>query len=172
MTKTTYDTIVVGGGIAGLTATAYLAKRGQNVLLIEKNSQVGGLVNSFSKNGFHFDAGVRALEDAGIILPMLKQLDIDLTWVKSPVSIGIENEILDIKDLKSLSDYQEFLKKFYPNSSEEIDEVVGIIRKVMKYMDVLYGIQNPIFVDLKHHLSFLFKKLIPVSYTHLRAHET
>jgi phytoene dehydrogenase-like protein len=71
-----------------------LAREGQKVLLIEKNKEFGGLVNSFSHNGFHFDAGVRALEDAGIILPMLKDLDIGLEVVKSPVSLGIENEIL------------------------------------------------------------------------------
>ena len=69
-----YNTIVVGGGIAGLTAAAYLSRGGEKVLLIEKNGECGGLVNSFTRDGFHFDAGVRALEDAGIIFPMLKNL--------------------------------------------------------------------------------------------------
>ncbi len=48
MIKNTYDTIIVGGGIAGLTATVYLAREGQKVLLIEKNRELGGLVNSFA----------------------------------------------------------------------------------------------------------------------------
>jgi phytoene dehydrogenase-like protein len=161
MIENTYDTIIVGGGVAGLTATAYLAREGQKVLLIEKNRELGGLVNSFSRDGFHFDAGVRALEDAGIIFPMLKDLNIDLEVVKSPVSLGIENEILHIKNLESLSEYGDFLKKFYPESGKEIDEVVKTIRKVMKYMDVLYGIENPIFKDLKRDTSFIFKKLLP-----------
>lgn len=39
-----YDSIVVGGGIAGLTSAVYLARAGQNVLLIEKNKECGGLV--------------------------------------------------------------------------------------------------------------------------------
>ncbi|MCK9305322.1 MAG: NAD(P)/FAD-dependent oxidoreductase [Bacteroidales bacterium] len=156
-----YDAIVVGGGIAGLTATAYLARAGQKVLLIEKNREPGGLVNSFWRNGFLFDAGVRALEDAGIILPMLKDLKIDLQVVKSPVSIGIENEILNIRNIESLSEYKDLLKKLYPGSSQEVDEVVKTIRRIMKYMDVLYGIENPLFKDLKHDTSFIFKKLIP-----------
>ncbi len=161
MTENTYDTIIVGGGIAGLTATVYLAREGQKVLLIEKNRELGGLVNSFSRNGFHFDAGVRALEDAGIILPMLKDLNIDLNVVKSPVSVGIENEILNIKNLESLSDYKDLLNKLYPDSSHEIDEVVKTIRRVMKHMDVLYGIENPLFKDLKRDTSFIFRKLLP-----------
>lgn len=161
MIVNTYDTIIVGGGIAGLTATVYLAREGQKVLLIEKNRELGGLVNSFSRNGFHFDAGVRALEDAGIIFPMLKDLNIDLQVVKSPVSVGVENKILNIKSLESLSEYKYLLKKLYPESSSEIDEVVKTIRRVMKHMDVLYGIENPLFKDLKRDTSFLFKKLIP-----------
>ncbi|MBW6492241.1 MAG: NAD(P)/FAD-dependent oxidoreductase [Lentimicrobium sp.] len=156
-----YDTIIVGGGVAGLTATACLAREGQKVLLIEKNKEPGGLVNSFSVNGFHFDAGVRALEDAGIILPMLKDLNIKLDIVKSPVSLGIENEILHIENLASLSAYSDLLKKFYPDNSRDIDVVVKTIRKVMKHMDVLYGIENPLFKDLKRDTSFIFKKLLP-----------
>lgn len=161
MKENTYDTIIVGGGISGLTATTYLAREGQKVLLIEKNRELGGLVNTFSRNGFHFDAGVRALEDAGIILPMLKDLNIQLEVVKSPVSVGIENEILNIKDIDSLAEYKQLLKKFYPESSNEIDEVVKTIRKIMKHMDVLYGIENPLFKDLKRDTSFIFKKLLP-----------
>lgn len=161
MTENRYDTIIVGGGIAGLTATAYLAREGQKVLLIEKNRELGGLVNTFSRNGFHFDAGVRALEDAGIILTMLKDLNISLEVVKSPVSVGIENEILHIENLESLSKYRDMLKRFYPESSGEIDAVLKIIRRVMKHMDVLYGIENPVFKDLKRDRSFIFKKLLP-----------
>ena len=156
-----YSTIVVGGGIAGLTAAAYLSRAGQKVLLIEKNSECGGLVNSFIRDGFHFDAGVRALEDAGIIFPMLKNLGIQLDVVKSPVSLGIGNEIIDIEGQDSLPQYRELLVKFYPESKEEIDQVIKIIRKIMKHMDVLYGIENPVFKDLKRDRMFVLKKLLP-----------
>ncbi len=60
MPENRYDTIVAGGGIAGLTSAVYLARAGQKVLLIEKNDVTGGLVNSFSRDGYRFDAGVRA----------------------------------------------------------------------------------------------------------------
>jgi phytoene dehydrogenase-like protein len=156
-----YDTIVVGGGVAGLTSAAYLARSGQNVLLVEKNSECGGLVNTFTHNGFRFDAGVRALEDAGIIFPMLQDLGLSLEVVKSPVSIGVEKEILHIKDAASLSDYRAMLAKIYPESAQEIDDVIAVIRKIMKYMDVLYGVENPVFKDMKRDRAFVFKKLLP-----------
>lgn len=161
MTENTYDTIIVGGGIAGLTATVYLARAGQKVLLLEKNNEPGGLVNSFKRNGFHFEAGVRALEDAGIILPMLKDLNIELELVKSPVSVGVEDEIMQIKNLESLDHYNALLNRLYPESENEIAEVIQTIRKIMKHMEVLYGIENPLFKDLKRDTSFIFKKLLP-----------
>jgi phytoene dehydrogenase-like protein len=161
MAEKKYHSVVVGGGMAGLTSAAYLAKEGRRVLLIEKNRECGGLVNSFSRDGFHFEAGIRALENAGIIFPMLKELDIELDVVKSPVSVGVENEILNIQDISSLTDYRNLLKKIYPESEAEIDDVIKIIRKVMKNMDVLYGIENPNFKDLRRDRTYLFKELLP-----------
>ncbi len=104
MIENKYDAIVVGGGIAGLTSAVYLARDGKKVVLIEKNKECGGLVSTFAHNGYHFEGGVRALEDAGIIFPMLKDLGIHLEVVKSDVSLGIGNEIIHIKDLNSLND--------------------------------------------------------------------
>ena len=144
-----------------MTAATYLAREGLDVLLIEKNDVVGGLVNTFLRDGFYFDAGVRALEDAGIILPMLKDLGIELDVVKSPVSIGIEDMILRIEDISSLSQYKGLLKKLYPESGSEIDAVLKIIRRIMKHMNVLYGIENPVFKDLKKDYAFIFRTLLP-----------
>lgn len=159
--KNTYNSIVVGGGIAGLTSAVYLARSGQKVLLIEKNKELGGLVNSFTRNGFHFEAGVRALEDAGIIFAMLKDLNIKLEVVKSPVSLGIENKIIAIETIADLQKYRQLLVDFFPESKSEIDEVLKVIQKIMKHMEVLYGIENPVFKDLKRDREFLFKKLLP-----------
>jgi phytoene dehydrogenase-like protein len=161
MIRSKYDTVIAGGGIAGLTSALYLARAGQKVVLIEKNRECGGLVNTFSRDGFRFDAGVRALEDAGIIMPMLKECGIDLPVVKSLVSIGIEDEILHLEDSGSLHGYSELLTKLYPGSKEEINKVIKSIRKVMKHMDVLYGIENPVFKDLRGDREFIFKKLLP-----------
>ena len=159
--NTIYDTIVVGGGIAGLTSAAYLARSGQKVLLIEKNNEFGGLVNSFKRDGFHFEAGVRALEDAGIVFPMLEDLGIDLEVVRSKVSVGVEDKILHIEDINSVPKYRDFLISLYPESEKDIDLFMKKMLKIMKYLDVLYGIENPIFKNIKEDRDYLFKKLLP-----------
>ncbi len=161
MNPNTYHTIVVGGGIAGLTAAAYMAKARKKVLLIEKNHEVGGLVNSFWRNGFKFEAGIRALENAGIIFPLLKDLNIELEVVKSKVSLGIEDKIVHIEDINSLSEYRALLMQLYPGSQNDIDGLIKTIKKVMKQMEVLYGIENPIFMDLKRDFKNIFTKLLP-----------
>lgn len=161
LSEKVYDTIVVGGGMAGLTTTAYLAMEGRSVLLVEKNRECGGLVNSFQRKGYRFEAGVRALENAGIILPMLKELGIDLEVVKSDVSVGIEQEVLNIVDVESLKAYQKMLEKFFPESKGEIERLMQVIRKVMKQMDVLYGVENPNFKDFRNDRAYLFKQLLP-----------
>lgn len=156
-----YDTIIVGGGIAGLTSAAYLSKKGQQVLLLEKNKETGGLVNSFIRNGFQFEAGVRALLDAGIISPMLKELGIELEVVRSKVSVGVEDSIVHIEDISSLADYQQLLIKTYPESEDEIADLIRIIRKIMKNMDVLYGVENPMIKDGWSDSGYLLNKLLP-----------
>jgi phytoene dehydrogenase-like protein len=159
--RLTYDTIIVGAGIAGLTSAAYLAGKRRNILLVEKNKECGGLVNTLVRDGFRFDAGVRALLDAGIIFPMLKDLGLRLDVVKSPVSLGIANEILHVESVASLEKYKDLLAHFYPESREEIDTVIALIRRIMKDMDVLYGIENPMFKNIKRDFSFVFKTLLP-----------
>lgn len=161
MADNAYDTIIVGGGIAGLTAAAFLAREKRRVLLIEKNKECGGLVGGFVRDGFHFDAGVRALLDAGIVFPMLKSLGLALEVVQSPVSVGIEKDIFHVEGPESLAAYGDLLKRHYPESGGEIDRVIRLIRKIMKAMDVLYGVENPSFKDPKRDRSYLLRELLP-----------
>lgn len=156
-----YDAIIVGGGIAGLTSAAFLTKEGFNVLLCEKEDHVGGLVSSFQYDGFLYDAGVRGIVDSGIVKPMLKQLGIEVEFVKSTVSIGIEKAMMRVETMDSLKDYQDMLLELYPENEKDIALILREIKKVMDYMDILYGIENPLFKDLKNDKEYIFKTLLP-----------
>jgi phytoene dehydrogenase-like protein len=73
----------------------------------------------------------------------------------------VEKEILNIEDINSLTEYKYLLNRIYPESEAETDNIIRIIRKVMKHMDVLYGIENPYFKDLTRDRTYLFKELLP-----------
>ena len=153
--------IVVGGGISGLTSTSYLAREGFDVLLIEKNEKCGGLLNSFNRDGFVFDVGARSIENSGVIRPMLKNLGVELELLESPVSLGIKDEIINIVSIENLYDYEQLLEKLYPESKKDIKVIIRFIKKILKDMEVLYGIDNPFFVNLKKNKIFLIKTLLP-----------
>ena len=52
-----YEVVIVGGGIGGLTTAALLAARGVSVCLFEKEARVGGCAATFQKFGYEFEAG-------------------------------------------------------------------------------------------------------------------
>lgn len=52
-----HDTIIIGAGIAGLAAALRLKKRGQRVLVLEKNNYVGGKMNEYTSMGYRWDTG-------------------------------------------------------------------------------------------------------------------
>ncbi|TVR70451.1 MAG: NAD(P)/FAD-dependent oxidoreductase [Marinilabiliales bacterium] len=156
-----YDTLVVGGGIAGLTAAAYVAKSGRSVALFEKLPKTGGLVQTFQRNGVCFDTGLRSIENSGIVFPMLKQLGIDIEFKKSIVSIGIEDQVIKVIDKNSIDDYEAFLKSHFPENAGDISAIIKEIIKIMGYMDVLYGIDNPALMDFARNKKYLFMELLP-----------
>jgi prolycopene isomerase len=58
MARDSYDVIVIGAGFGGSSCAGLLAKRGLDVLLVEKNTRAGGKAMSLSKNGFTYTAWV------------------------------------------------------------------------------------------------------------------
>jgi phytoene desaturase len=48
---------IIGSGFSALASSCYLAKRGYNVTVLEKNDTLGGRARQFKKDGFTFDFG-------------------------------------------------------------------------------------------------------------------
>ena len=74
-----YDAIVIGSGLAGLSAAFELAERGLHVVVLESESQVGGRTSNWRAGGMNVESGIhkfvgfykefpRLLKRAGISL--------------------------------------------------------------------------------------------------------
>ena len=159
------DVIIVGGGIAGLTAAAYLSRVEYQPLLLEKEGKCGGLISSFEHEGFVFDGGIRATENSGILFPMIKQLGLDLEFLENEISLGVEDQVIRIQSHQSLDEniavYQNLLNSLYPQSHNEIAAIIKQMTKITKYMEIQYGIDNPALLDFKENLGYLITRILP-----------
>ncbi len=59
--SSTYDVIIVGAGVSGLTAAVYLRQKGLNILVLEATDRVGGRIKTDVVNGFRLDRGFQVL---------------------------------------------------------------------------------------------------------------
>jgi phytoene dehydrogenase-like protein len=71
------DVVIIGGGIAGLSAAIFLAREGKTVTLIEKSTEIGGRAKTSVSEGFYLNLGPHALYPAGRGAQILKELGIN-----------------------------------------------------------------------------------------------
>lgn len=85
--KMLYDFIIVGGGISGLYAAYELKKKGFNVLLLEKNTVVGGTWNSVQYKTSSYELGPNTiLSNSDELLDLIEDLGMEDDLLSSPLS--------------------------------------------------------------------------------------
>ena len=71
--------IVVGGGIAGLATSIFLARGGRSVTLFEKKRHFGGRAITHLRQGFRFNLGPHAVYRAGLGARIYRELGIPIS---------------------------------------------------------------------------------------------
>jgi phytoene dehydrogenase-like protein len=118
------DIVVIGAGIAGLTAAVMLARAGRSVTVFEQSSKVGGRGRTENIDGFYFNQGPHALYLGGVGATILRELGIEYSGNPPPLPQYLVKEgkkyqqatnlpsILTTKLLKGISSRIELLRFF------------------------------------------------------------
>ena len=123
----TYDVIVVGGGLGGLTAGAKLAREGKKVLLIEQHSQPGGCATTFRRHGFTLEVGLHEMDGPSArdmknrIFSELEVFD-NVQFIKVPEFYRFENNRINITIPHDPVAASSILKEQFPEDNAGIDE--------------------------------------------------
>ncbi|OZB96938.1 hypothetical protein CJP46_12140 [Paenibacillus sp. XY044] len=88
-----YDIAVIGGGLTGLTAAIYAARAGRSVVLLEKDSRLGGMAQTAKIGGALFNYGPRAMYEGSAVLRILEELG-----CKPSLGNGTKNAMYGILD--------------------------------------------------------------------------
>ena len=114
-----YDVVVVGGGIGGLTVAALLAARGLGVCVLERQSQVGGCIARVEFSGHEFEPGMGVYTSFGkgeIYERIFAELPVELPET-SLLTRPYVVRLADGTDVKLISD-----ESFFPELSRAFPE--------------------------------------------------
>ncbi|WP_146138299.1 phytoene desaturase family protein [Chamaesiphon polymorphus] len=84
----TTDVLIIGGGLAGLTASAILAKAGKQVVLLEKAATLGGRSRTQHQSDFCLNLGPHALYQQGIAARTYRELGLQIVGGEPKVAQG------------------------------------------------------------------------------------
>lgn len=143
-----WDAIVIGSGIGGLAAAAALASDGQRVLVLERHGQLGGLTQTFERNGYRFNVGVHYIggagESDGKPGPVKKILD---TLTPNGVPMASMGPVYDRVHFPGLTvDFEHptarlvaALKARFPTEAAGIDRYFDSMRAAQKALEAVFA---------------------------------
>ena len=154
-----YDHIVVGGGVAGMTAAILLAKAGRSVALIEWFPLLAPTIRGFKRNGVQFDTGLHYVGGLGDGHPLdsyFRHLGISDSITKIPYDpAGFDSFTpTDATPPFAMPCGFEAMARYlggrFPDETEAIQRYTQILRRNIDASPFLNFSRNPDFADLQH----------------------
>ncbi len=134
----TFDTIIIGSGISGLSLGSILSKEGQKVLILEQHYVPGGMTHTFKRNDYEWDVGVHYVGEVG-----------DDTFIKAAYDYVCETPIewADMGNVydcayfgddrfefrKGTTEFVNYFAELFPDEKEALDDYVDLILSMGDY---------------------------------------
>jgi phytoene dehydrogenase-like protein len=130
-----YDVIVVGSGLAGLTSANILARAGHSVLLLEHHYQLGGMATWFKRRGGHiFDISLHGFP-VGMIKSCRKYWTQEIAdSIVQLKGIRFENPQFSLRTTFDREDFTRILTEKFGVAAETVDRFFDVARK-MNFFD-------------------------------------
>ncbi|MCD6010492.1 MAG: All-trans-retinol 13,14-reductase [Flavipsychrobacter sp.] len=134
-----YDVVIIGSGLGGLVCGAILGMHGYNVCIFEKNRQIGGCLQTYSRDKTIIDTGVHYIGGLGegqTLNQIFKYLGImDKLKLKQLDEEGFDHIIFgdDNKEYKLAQGYERFivqLVEHFPDEEQAIRNYCNKIKEV------------------------------------------
>lgn len=152
-----YDVVIIGSGLGGLCSAYILSKEGYNVCLLEKNRQIGGNLQIFSRSKSIFDTGVHYVGGLaegqnlnqyfkyfGLMDKLkLKQLDLD-----GYDHVSFKGDPIVYKHAQGHENFVEQLAQHFPQERENLIRYVKKMEEICNHFP-LYRVSNEI-KDVTH----------------------
>jgi all-trans-retinol 13,14-reductase len=149
--------LIMGSGLGGLVCGYILSKNGYEVVVLEKNNQIGGCLQTFSRKGTKFNTGMHymgSMEPKQLLYRFFNYLNL-LNDVKISKLDPNGYEVISISGncYKYASGYKNFteeLAKQFPNHRKEIQLYVQKIQEIANSSPLynLHEINNQKFIEI------------------------
>ncbi len=138
------NVVIIGSGIAGLTAGAYLVKSGHRVKIYEQFDTIGGVTATLHREGFSWDLGPMLLQGFGPGEPagdILKELSLTekITLVRDDRGIAMPDfSIWKPKEYGGPYWRRDYLKSLFPEEWDGLDRYYEFYDQMMDLMALNY----------------------------------
>ena len=131
-----YDVIVIGSGLAGMTAANYLAKCGRSVLLLEQHYNFGGMATWFRrKGGYIFDISLHGFP-VGMIKSCRKYWTQEIAdSIVQLKSIRFDNPQFQLETTFDRTDFTRILVERFGVAVETVEAFFDTARRMDFYDD-------------------------------------